>query len=97
MLVLVFPAGVRHRADWTVDQFKQRFMLVTCCVQFLSECKLRPPAGPEGQTKTGDEEDGVVSLQDQRAEGAFQLVGTASDPPEEDRGFVMEDYRVSTH
>uniref|UniRef100_A0A671XHN6 Adenylate kinase 7b n=1 Tax=Sparus aurata TaxID=8175 RepID=A0A671XHN6_SPAAU len=61
--------------------------------KFLSECELRPPAGPEGQTKTGDEEDGVVSLQNQRAEGAFQLVGTASDPPEEDRGFVMEDYR----
>ncbi|XP_036927881.1 adenylate kinase 7 [Acanthopagrus latus] len=61
--------------------------------KFLSECELRPPAGPEGQTKTEDEEDREVPHQNQRAEGAFQLVGTASDPPEEDRVSVLEQYR----
>lgn len=88
---------MRHAADWTVDQLNQRLTLVTCCLQFLSECELRPPAGPEGQTKTEDEEDREVPHQNQRAEGAFQLVGTSSDPPEEDRVSVLEQYRVSTH
>ncbi|XP_073321863.1 adenylate kinase 7 [Pagrus major] len=59
--------------------------------KFLSECELRAgPAGPEGEMKAEDEEDRLVP--DQRGERAFHLVGTASDKPEEDRQYVLEEY-----
>ena len=71
--------------------------LTSSSVQFLSECVVGAPVGPDGEMEAEEEEEEEGRVLSHRSGArAFHLVGTVSDTFAEDRSHVLEEYMVRT-
>uniref|UniRef100_A0A8C4FGG7 Adenylate kinase 7b n=1 Tax=Dicentrarchus labrax TaxID=13489 RepID=A0A8C4FGG7_DICLA len=63
-----------------------------CISKFLSQCALGAPVDAEGEMETEEEEEEGRVGSKQSGEGAFHVVGTVSEEPDEGRAYVLEQY-----